>query len=312
MDFSVNSLHAQYPMAQRKLSVENSPSFGDQAVSIFDTAKKLKQNVNRLDEAQAALYAGGVVPTVRRLGSLPRLIEGNNGEGAAIALGYAALNVPADLTHTGLAWREAKHLLKNGLTSIPKREHQWIMRSVAGTPLDFLLNKKSFKWLEQIDNTLFDTKFGRGVRDIFKIHFDKANPTIFVKPVFENSTAIPAHKIAGNYIQQIIGRALLRTSTIGLAISTAIETPALFKAAVNTEGTTMDKAKAVGIQALKSGSFIALSTAAIGIAGAILFPYGVLASLAGMAIGSFSSLEVSKGVNKLIDKAFKSESQTVA
>ena len=268
-------------------------------------AKRLVDDVNRLDTAQKTLYAGGILPPLRRIGSLPESIKEDNWERAALLTGMAAANFPGDFTQLALAGREMKNIYANGFKNFGKKEYQRGLLFFKGTFFDSLFNK--YKWyqnLKNADTTLYSSGFGERVKSLFKINdTDSAN----VKKVFANADDIPAFRINGNSVQKIVGRSLLRISKIGLITTSLLEVPALVKSITKTEGTVTDKAKAFGTQLTKSGGYFALATAGIAIGGAVLLPYGIVAELAGMAVGSALSLMASNSLNKQIDNVVENK-----
>ncbi|OGI03821.1 MAG: hypothetical protein A2Y25_07380 [Candidatus Melainabacteria bacterium GWF2_37_15] len=263
-------------------------------------AKRLVDDVNRLDTAQKTLYVGGILPPLRRIGSLPESIKEDNWERAALLTGMAAANFPGDFTQLALAGRELKNQYANGFKNFGKKEYQRGLLFFKGTFFDSLFNK--YKWyqnLKKVDTTLYSSSFGERVKSLFKIHdTNEAN----INKIFANADDIPAVKINGNSVQKIVGRSLLRISKFGLITTALLEIPALVKSITKTEGTITDKAKAFGTQLMKSGGYVALMTAGIAIGGAALLPYLIAGEFVGMAIGSALALMASNSLNKQIDK----------
>ena len=112
------------------------------------------------------------------------------------------------------------------------------------------------------------------------------------------------YKYTGNIFQQTAARSLHRIPVIGVALSTALELPALYNSIAKTKGSLLDKTKAFRKQLIKSAGYVGFSTAGIAIAGAILYPHSAILGLVGMAVGSTVALIASKALNKQVDKLF--------
>ncbi len=269
---------------------------------------KLKNSVDNLDKQtsgkqQALLYALSPIPTARRISSLPDTLEDKNHSRAGLLLGMAAANFPGDLTHLSRAAGELKNIYKEGFKSISKNEVQRQLAFVEGTLFEKLLYKINSPLLqtsiENIDKTLYDTKFGVLIKKVFKV---KEKSFAQIKGVGFAASEQDGLIFSGNYFKKLIGKSLLRVSVLGLITSAILEVPAVVNSATKTKGSILDKFKAFGIQLLKSVGYIGIVSAGIATAGAILNPYGAIAGLVGMAIGSFIGLSVSKELNKQIDK----------
>jgi len=272
------------------------PGVNEAVKSFYD----LQKDIDRLDTLQQSLFVGGLCPTLRRLGSLPDSIKEDNMARAAMLTGLAALHLPTDVTQMALAMRETPHLPE----FFGKKNHQRAINFFKGTFMERFFSKT---WLDKVDKTLFETNIGRKINSLFNIQLAEKDGLVNVKKIFKGASHIQAASITGNSAQKIIGSSLLRIPVIGLVISTALEIPAVIKAATKTDGTFQDKTKATGLQLAKSIGFIALSTALIAAGGAALLPYGILAEFAGMAAGSTLGIIASKSLNKTLDNIFKNK-----
>ncbi len=276
-------------------------------------AKPTSNNVDRLDLTQKALYAGGIIPTVRRIGSLPGSIENEDWIRAGSLLGIAAANFPGDFREIARAGGEFKNLVTKGvLPSAKNYAGQHAMTLLDGT---FLEKLKNIPLLNNLDKALYDTKFGQFLQRTFKLGFDPKNINEIKihglkmggKQIIADRTVLGVN-FNGNYAQRLLGKSLMRVSLLGVAVTSLLEVPALVKSITKTEGNAIDKAKAFGKQLIKSAGYVTLVTAGIIFAGG-MFGATALGSLAGMAVGSAIGIMASKGVNNLVDKYLEKDTK---
>ena len=266
--------------------------------SVFSELIKV---TNKIDSktAKTALAVLEAIPTIRRVNSLPYELDNKNYSRAMGVAMLAAANSPGDIREMGLALREIKNFFK-GNPFTYKGQHQ--ASFFKNTFFDSLVDK--IPTLEKLDKSLYDTKIGEKVKATLKIKIaplEKGGINT-IEGLSKNAKKISTFKFAGNFGQKLIGRALLRIPVLGLAASFAFEIPSLIKS-VENKGTTVDKVKSFTKQLGKSTGHIALVNGAIAIGGALLMPYGVLAALGGMAIGSAVGLFASKKFSDKIEKA---------
>ena len=161
-----------------------------------------------------------------------------------------------------------------------------------------------YSWLEKLDKPIYGTKFGKAMINLFQLDVEDVST---IKGIGKNAKNITALKFAGNGLQKTIGNSLLRVSKAGLITSALIEIPAIIKSVTDTEGSIMDKAEALGKQLVKSAGYVGLINAGIALVGALLFPYGVVAELAGMAVGSAVGIMASNKLNTTINNIFETK-----
>ncbi|HSA05709.1 MAG TPA: hypothetical protein P5556_00860 [Candidatus Gastranaerophilales bacterium] len=254
---------------------------------------KLKEDIDRLDcktnphshTDQALLYALSPLPPARRIGSLPDTLEEKNYLRAGLLLSMAAANFPGDLREIGIA-------IKN---PFQKNSFQHELSLFRGTFLKRFLDNP---FIEKIDKTLFSTKFGEKIMDTVKIEIDDLKSIKGPTP----KTVLKAFKFSGNGVQKLIGNSLLRIPILGVAFGGLLELPAIIKSVTDTKGSALEKGKSLSKQLIKSAGYVGLSTLAIGIGGALLFPHGAILGLIGMGVGSSIALVASKALNKQVDK----------
>lgn len=294
------------------------PSFHSPYFMAADPFKTFKDKVNQLDDkamgesnlesGKIALSMLGVLPMLRRDVSVIDKVEEGNLAGAGLQIAIGLANLPGDWREVAAAGEElftgvnpiknpssmakiAPNLYKAATN--PENIYQRPLSSVSGTFLNGLTVKH--EWLNKLDKTLFDTKFGELVKKSLNIKTEKAVYKVV------NGKEIIHFKFAGKGIQKIVGKALLRTPVIGIGLGCLMEMPAIIKSAKQGD-TIEEKSKSVFKQVCKSAGYVGLMTAGIGLAGAAFGKFGTTISLVGMALGSSGALSASRQLNKAMDK----------
>jgi len=150
----------------------------------------------------------------------------------------------------------------------------------------------------KVDNSLYNTRFGELVKKGLNVTEDLSKSNS-VKGI--GIKQLRTYEFSGNCLSRLAGRTLLRIPVIGLIASSLLEASALVKS-IQKEGTFFDKTKSFINQFCKSAGYVGITNATIALAGAALLPYGYIAALVGMGVGSSLSLVMSKSLNKQIDK----------
>jgi len=267
----------------------------------------LDENSRALRHTENALFGLSVIPTFRRLNSLPKDIEEDHLARAGMMLGVTAASLPGDGREVMFAAKDIGNIYRSGghLSALQgnavRNSYQHGLALFKGTLVEHLIDLNKHPWLQNLDRTLYDTRFGEFTRRIFNI-----KQIDFMKRIV-GGREIAALKFGGNWAQRLGGRALLRTPILGLALAAAMEVPALVKSAM-VEGSFIDKAGSFTKQLCKSAAFVGMVQGGISLVGGaavMMFPAaGAVAALAGMAIGSTGAVILSKAVNKQIDKLF--------
>lgn len=277
-------------------------------INIFKTASEtLQKDIDSLDKKtnqpiQTLLNIFSPIPPDRRIQSVPDKIEEKNYIGAGLQVGIAAANFPSDMVFMSEAGKEIKDIFTKGV--FPSSQNYAGQRPVSffkGTLMQPLARKYNF--FKNFDNTLYDTKFGEFIKKIFKVERLAPQADDLFGSVLANSDdAAEKFLFKGNFLQKTLGTSLLRTSVFGVATTALLEVPAIIRSITDTKGSIFDKGKALGKQLIKSAAYVGFINAGIALAGAALAPYGAVAGLIGMAIGSTAGLMASKEFSKLTDK----------
>lgn len=247
------------------------------------------------------------VPMFRRVSSFDEKMENNDLLPAAGLVALAVINAPEDLNDVAEGFNHAKSLVTNHKYT-PKYEH-----SKTQHEFSFLRNTLLEKWMDKTKNekvrnvlfkldkndiTIYDTDFGKRIRNILGITKGKELPTTMInefgEEVFLNE--IKAKNIFG----ELTARAMKRTTLLGVIALSLLEVPKIFGAT--------GKGKNIGEQAdntvqqtVKSGINVAAITAGIGYGGAIGAKHGkAIGSLVGMGLGAVFGALVSDKVQKLV------------
>ena len=270
-------------------------------VSVFSTPKP--QTDETVNKAKAALTVLSPIPSFRRVLSVPDSVNDENWGRAAGTLGLMALNLPADTRDAFKLGLAEISDIKAGKGPIKFQTKQ---NFFGATLLDELRHNKGWEWLnralgyiDDYDKTAYEAGLGKYLRRTFNI----ADPEDkFFKA---GTTKLKGYKFQGNIFQKTMGCALMRTSVIGVALSSLFEIPELYKAAT-VEGNISSKADSFTKQLCKSGAFVGLNTIAIAAAGglAIAGGAGILAGLALSAVGGAIAIWGSNKLNPQIDKLF--------
>ncbi len=283
------------------------------AVGCFE---ELEKEVNRLEKTQKTLAATGLVcPTTRRMSS----VEENNPWRNLLLGGIALAHLPGDAREMLRAWHEGVNIFRTHKAPVYRGQHP--MSLLNGTFAERLLK---YNWIEKLDKPLYMTNFGKTIRDKLGIKLSNIDETQVVKGITTKSGRVlipdrypPFFKFEGTKFQQFMGDSLLRVSRLGVLTSALVEVPALVKSITETEGTILDKAKAFGIQLIKSTAFVGLITGGIILGGAALggsllagtlIGGTAIGNLIGMGIGSAAAIIASNKLNKQIDKFFTDDS----
>ncbi len=230
------------------------------------------------------------IPPVRRAISIPDKIQ--HGE-ITSALGMASLaliNLPED-------WRDIKSAVNQFKGIDPKydyKEYQHDFSFFRGTAIEKWLHgqikkgKKWASWLYDNDRSLADTTFGGKLLNLVK---GKESENVIETKItnFVDDKAY-AFKYEGSKFAQLTGRALKRTTKLGVLAIALLEVPKIFNAI--KKGETIE-------QTVKSAVNVASVTAGIGYGGAIGAKHGgAIGSLVGMGFGAVLGGKLSEKIQE--------------
>ena len=231
------------------------------------------------------------VPPIRRTLDIPDKIEHGEITSALGMAGLALINLPED-------FRDVKSALEQFKGIEPKydyKDYQHDFSFFRGTAIEKWLHKhvdagkKWANWLYDNDRTVSQTTFGR---KLLKATGGKEKDVIETSiENFKGNKAL-GFMHEGSKFGQLTGRALRRTTKLGVLALALLEVPKIITAI--QKGETIE-------QTAKSAVNVASITAGISYGGAIGAKYGkALGSLVGMGFGAVLGSKLSNGLQKAI------------
>lgn len=272
----------------------------DKTTEIINDYKNLCSAVEP-DSGKNIAFEG--MPIFGRVNSVPEKITEQDYAPAMGLVSLAIMNGPEDLRDVMSAYKQIKEGFPN-----PKSYHSGYDNKYAQHPFSFFrgtifndyLNPFSKKCpnpelatkLIQEDKTLWDTKFGKWVKELLKIEESKIVTRIErIESTNKNPKFIFAKKfITNNPIKDIIARAMTRTTKLGLIALGLIEGAHIVHEVAN--------GKNIFAETGKSALTLGTTVVGTGVFGAIGAKYlGPTGSLAGISFGSITGAMVNKAMD---------------
>lgn len=249
-----------------------------------------RSGVDRRDLSKdtSAFEALKIIPQCRRMSSVQDKLDNDDKIGALGSVGLMLINLPEDKRDVigvvkQLSGKEPLYDYKN---------YQHDFSFFKGTAIEKWLHKnidagkKWAKFLYKNDTTLADTSFGEQILKI--VHAEEAD---IIKTPIENYKGVKAraYKYSGSLFAELTGRALRRTTKLGLIAMCLLELPKIFKSDKRIK------------QVEKSAINVASITAGMGYGGAIGSKYGGgFGSLVGMGVGAILCNKLSQKIQQAI------------
>ena len=232
------------------------------------------------------------IPPVRRAIDIPDKIQ--HGE-ITSALGMASLaliNLPEDMRDINSALDQFRGVK----AKYDYKEYQHDFSFFRGTAIEKWLHKhvdagkKWANWLFDNDKTFAETTFGEKTLNLIKAKLSK--DTVSAKITNFLGIEELAFKYEGSKFAQLTGRALKRTTKLGVIALALLEVPKIINSI--SKGETIE-------QTAKSAVNVASITAGISYGGAIGAKHGgAIGSLVGMGFGAVLSSKLSKKMQEII------------
>ena len=235
------------------------------------------------------------VAPARRLCDIPNMIKSGDTLAAAGLAGLTLVSLPEDCRDLRAAYNHSSCVLRRKRLSVPYNYHKYQhdFSFFRGTLLHEGMKRiKSAKGkrivdkLYKADVTLYNTKFGKWIQKLLDIENGKP-----VKSQIKNlyGKEISVQKIIAKNdflgLKELTGRALKRTSLLGVAFMGVLELPKIIKSAFKGNN-KKEKIQSFSTQFGKSSLNVASVTAGMGYIGAIgAKKYGAFGSLVGMGLG---------------------------
>jgi hypothetical protein len=248
----------------------------------------------------------GALPPFRRIMSLPDKFD--NGDTLA-GVGLSAImiaNLPEDCRDIRAGFNQLKDHLA-GREYKPKydfKKYQHDFSFFKGTLFEDLHKntknekvQKTMQYLYEKDESIFNTKFGEKVQKFLGIESGEMTSAPGMKNRFGQEMMVTEVK-ASNAFAELTGRAMKRTTKLGVLALGLLEIPKLIKAFGKGDSVSENAGNGAK-QVVKSGINLATVTAGIAYGGAFgAKKFGAIGSLVGMGIGAVVG---AAGSNKLQD-----------
>lgn len=258
------------------------------------------QTYHKSEKKRGLVYALEALPPVRRVASLPDKMEKGDVVPALGLASLALINLPEDC-------RDIKAAVKQFQGIAPKydyKNYQHDFSFFRGTAIEKWLykhvdaDKKWAKWLKNNDTTLANTTLGKKVTSSLKAEVSDVIETSITNFAKEQAFAT---KYNGSVFAQLTGRALRRTTLLGVGALALIELPKILRELVKADNIFEQGGNAI-TQTAKSTINVASTAAGIGYGGAIGAKYfGATGSLIGMGLGAIMGTKISTKVQNTID-----------
>ena len=270
----------------------------------------VKHRVGRVDslDEKVEKSALGIFPTFRRVLSLPDKVEKGDTVGAVGVSAVAVTLLPEDLRDVRNAWNQVSAKIQGKPYEAPylheKFQHDWSF--FKGSLVDEWVKRLKDSNAKQIarnlyekDKSLYNTKFGKTVRNFLSINDGLPEKAGILKDKFGKQMYVSEIK-AKNVFGELTGRAMKRTTKIGAILLAALELPRIFKAMNQGENIT-EQAGNAGKQTAKSAVNVTSLLAGIGYCGAYgAKKYKAIGSLVGMGIGAVIGATASDKIQDVI------------
>lgn len=265
--------------------------------------KKTEDDLNPVEQT----LLNSVAP-VRRLSGLPDMVKQGDGIAAAGLAALTVVSLPEDCRDVRDACKHSSCLIRRKKFAAPydfgKYQHDFSF--FRGTLLHEVMKRtKSEKGKQLIDKiysadkTIYQTKFGTLIKKCLGIE-DGRLINSKIKNLYGKEIPVQEMIIKKDFLglKDLTGRAMKRTSVLGVAFMGALELPKLIKSIRKD-----DNGKSFGIQSAKSALNVLGLTIGMGYLGALGGKkFGALGSLLGMGLGVLTGVS---GAKWLQNKLFK-------
>ena len=269
------------------------------------TSKKQDDNLNAVEQT----LVNSVAPA-RRITGLPEMVRQGDSAAAIALAGLTLVSLPEDCRDVRDACKHSTCLIRHKKFATPydfgKYQHDFSF--FRGTLLHEGMKrvksergKRIVSKLYDADKTVYNTKFGKFIKNLLGISDGKLVESK-IKNLYGKEVPVQEMIIKHDFLslKDLTGRAMKRTSVLGLAFMSLLEVPKIVKSITKNKD---DKAKHFGIQCSKSALNILGITIGMGYAGALgNKKYGALGSLLGMGIGVLGGVSASNWLQKKLFK----------
>lgn len=298
-------------MSVNNVSLSAQSQYIKQPKKNFDNQKESNDSIGEILKPVEDTVVNSVAPA-RRIVGIPDMIK----QGDLIpALGLAALTVvslPEDCRDIKAAYDHSACVLTKKRIPIAYnyKKYQHDFSFLRGTLLHEVMKrvksergKKIVDVIYKSDKTLYNTKLGYWLKNVMGI--TDGNPVVSsCKTLWGDKLNVQKVVVKNDFLglKELTGRALKRTTVLGLAFTALLEVPRIIKSFTKAENPE-EKSKSVAKQFVKSGSNVMGITLGMGYLGAIgAKKFGAAGSLLGIGIGALVGAASSQKINNMLFK----------
>lgn len=279
--------------------------------NIYDCQPQKKKEEDDFNPVEKTVVS--TVAPARRLCDIPDMVRSGDTIAAIGLAGLTIVSLPEDCRDLKAAYNHSSCVLRKKRISAPYNYHKYQhdFSFFRGTLLHEAMKRvKSERGKKIVDNlyksdiTLYNTKFGKWVQNILGIENGK-NIKSSIKNLYGQEVSVQKINVKKDFLglKELTGRAMKRTSLLGLAFMGLLELPKIIKSITKGDD-AQEKTKSFAKQVGKSSLNVFGVTAGMGYIGAIgAKKYGALGSLIGMGLGVIAGA----GASKWIQNQLKSE-----
>lgn len=279
--------------------------------NMYDCQPQKKKEEDDFNPVEKAVVSS--VAPARRLCDIPDMVRSGDTIAAIGLAGLTIVSLPEDCRDLKAAYNHSSCVLRKRRISAPYNYHKYQhdFSFFRGTLLHEAMKRvKSERGKKIVDNlyksdiTLYNTKFGKWVQNILGIENGK-NIKSSIKNLYGQEVSVQKIIVKKDFLglKELTGRAMKRTSLLGLAFMGLLELPKIIKSITKGDD-AQEKTKSFAKQVGKSSLNVFGVTAGMGYIGAIgAKKYGALGSLIGMGLGVIAGA----GASKWIQNQLKSE-----
>lgn len=279
--------------------------------NMYDCQPQKKKEEDDFNPVEKTVVSS--VAPARRLCDIPDMVRSGDTIAAIGLAGLTVVSLPEDCRDLKAAYNHSSCVLRKKRISAPYNYHKYQhdFSFFRGTLLHEAMKRvKSERGKKIVDNlyksdiTLYNTKFGKWVQNILGIENGK-NIKSSIKNLYGQEVSVQKIIVKKDFLglKELTGRAMKRTSLLGLAFMGLLELPKIIKSITKGDD-AQEKTRSFAKQVGKSSLNVFGVTAGMGYIGAIgAKKYGALGSLIGMGLGVIAGA----GASKWIQNQLKSE-----
>lgn len=284
-------------------------SIDNVSISTHNTNYKPRRNNQKSDELNPVekTIVSSVAP-VRRLCDIPNMVKSGDTLAAAGLAGLTLVSLPEDCRDLKAAYNHSSCVLRRKRLSVPYNYHKYqhdfsfFRGTLLHEGMKRIKSEKGKRIVDKLykaDITLYNTKFGKWIQKVLGIENGKPEKSK-IKNLYGQEISVQKIIARNDFLglKELTGRALKRTSLLGVAFMGVLELPKVIKSAFKGDY-KKEKIQSFGTQVGKSTLNIVSVTAGMGYIGAIgAKKYGAFGSLVGMGLGVICGAKISNFIQE--------------